>query len=116
MSVLIGLILRLVGLTHTSWEEMLRVTLQSFPITISAAFIIEIIDLIYGRLFLVNDLIESFSNWFTSENIIDLRSFVTVSSVHNFSCAGGIIELVAEIIYSLRQSHESIETTAHQPF
>ena len=110
MGILIGFVLGLVGLTHTNWKTMLRVTLRAFVITMSIAFIIGIIGLIYGRLFLANDPIESFSNWFIPDNIIDFKSFVTVGSMHNFSYAGGIIGLVAGIVYSLGQRSKPIET------
>ena len=110
MGILIGFVLGLVGLTHTNWKTMLRVTLRAFVITMSIAFVIGIIGLIYGRLFLANDPIESFSNWFIPDNIIDFKSFVTVGSMHNFSYAGGIIGLVAGIVYSLGQRSKPIET------
>ena len=89
---------------------MLRVTLRAFIITMSIAFVIGIIGLIYGRLFLANDPIESFSNWFIPDNITDFKSFVTVGSMHNFSYASGIIGLVAGIVYSLGQRSKPIET------
>ncbi|MBH8569610.1 hypothetical protein KB206_11995 [Microvirga sp. STS02] len=103
MGVLIGSVLGLVGLTHANWKTMLRVTLRAFVITMSMAFVIGVIGLIYGRLFLANDPIDSFSNWFIPDNIIDFKSFVTVGSMHNFSYAGGVIGLVAGAIYSLGQ-------------
>ena len=112
MGVLIGIILGLVGLSHTNWHTMLRVTLRAFVITTIIAFVIGIIGLIYGRLFLANDPIESFSNWFIPDNIIDFKSFVMVGSMHNFSYAGGIIGLVVGIVYSLGQRSKPAEITA----
>jgi hypothetical protein len=103
MGVLSGFILGLVGLIHADWRIMLRVTLWAFMITMSIAFVIGIIGLIYGRLFLANDPIESFSNWFIPDNIVDFKNFITVGSMHNFSYAGGFVGLVAGIIYSLKQ-------------
>lgn len=110
MGALIGFALGLVGLTHTDWKTMLRVTLRAFIITISIAFAIGIVGLIYGRLFLANDPIESFSRWFIPDNIIDFESFVTVGSMHNFSYAGGVIGMIAGIIYSLGQRNKLVVT------
>ena len=110
MGALIGFILGLVGLTHTNWKTMFRVTLRAFTITMSAAFTIGIFGLIYGHLFLANDPVESFSNWFIPDNIIDFKSFVTVGSMHNFSYAGGIIGLILGIFYSLGRRNKLVET------
>ncbi|GAB3589271.1 hypothetical protein [Hymenobacter daeguensis] len=113
MGVLIGFVLGLVGLAHSNWKVMFRVTLRAFVITMGVAFVIGIFGLIYGRLFLANNPIESFSNWFIPDNIIDFKNFVTVGSMHNFSYAGGIIGLVAGIVYSLGQRNKPVETTAY---
>lgn len=103
MGVLIGFILGLVGLIHADWQIMLRVTLRAFLITMGVAFVVGIIGLIYGCLFLANEPAESFSNWFIPYNLIDFKSFVTVGSMHNFSYAGGFVGLVAGIVYGLGQ-------------
>jgi len=110
MGMLIGFILGLVGLIHADWQKMLRVTLRAFLITVSVAFVIGIIGLIYGRLFLANESVESFGNWFIPHNVIDFKNFVTVGSMHNFSYAGGIIGMIAGIVYSLRQWRKPIKT------
>jgi hypothetical protein len=103
MGVPIGLILGLIGLTHTNWRTMFRITLRALAVIMLAAFITGLIGLIYGRLFLANNPVESFNNWFIPDNIIDFKSFITVGCMHNFSYAGGLIGLVAGIIYSLGQ-------------
>ncbi|GAA3967990.1 hypothetical protein [Hymenobacter antarcticus] len=103
MGIPIGLILGLFGLTHTSWQTMFRITIKAFLVTMAVAFTTGIVGLIYGRLVLANKPIELFSNWYIPDNIIDFKSFITVGSMHNFSYAGGVIGLIAGIIYSLGQ-------------
>ena len=112
MGVLIGFVLGLIGLAHANWKTMFRVTLRAFAITMSVAFVIGIMGLIYGRLFLANAPVESFSNWFIPDNIIDFKSFVTVGSMHNFSYAGGLIGLAAGVIYSLGKRNRPAEMPA----
>ncbi|GAA4047595.1 hypothetical protein GCM10022409_37350 [Hymenobacter glaciei] len=103
MGVPIGLILGLVGLAHTNWQTMFSVTMKAFLVTMAVAFITGIIGLVYGCLVLANEPVESFSNWFIPDNIIDFKGFITVGSMHNFSYAGGVIGLIVGIIYSLGQ-------------
>ncbi|MBF9237989.1 hypothetical protein I2I05_11345 [Hymenobacter sp. BT683] len=105
----IGFILGLVGLAHSSWGIMLIVTLRAFLITMIIAFATGIIGLIYGRLFLANNPIKSFDNWFIPENIINFKDFITVGSMHNFSYAGGLIGLIAGILYSTSQKKKRLE-------
>lgn len=103
MGALLGLILSLVGLVHSNWKSMLSVTVRAFFITMGVAFVTGIIGLTYGHFFLANEPKESFENWFIPDNLIDFASFISAGSMHNFSYLGGVIGLVAGIIYSLGQ-------------
>lgn len=101
MGIPIGIILGLVGLVHSDWRWMLRITLKAFLITVAIAFATGLIGLAYGYVFLSNKPREEFSNWFLPDNLIDFKSFVSVGSMHNFSYLGGLTGLLAGIAYSL---------------
>jgi len=38
-------------------------------------------------------------NWWLPENLVDRKAFITVGSIHNFSYLGGLLGIIAGIIY-----------------
>tara|TARA_R110002072_G_scaffold302577_1_gene486389 strand:- start:6307 stop:6882 length:576 start_codon:yes stop_codon:yes gene_type:complete len=103
VGMIIGIILGLVGLIHKNGKMMFKTTMISFILTTGIALLTGIIGLGYGKLFLT----ENRPNWNLPENLIDFDSFIMVGSMHNFSYLGGLIGLIAGIIYSMRQKRKT---------
>lgn len=99
VGLIIGVILAFVGLIHKTAKEMFRVTLKSFLLTITIAFLTGLVGLLYGKLFLT----ATRPNWFFSKNLNNIDNFIMVGSMHNFSYLGGLIGLVIAILYSIKQ-------------
>ncbi len=109
MGLIIGLILALVGLIHKESKEMFRITLKAIIVTIIITFITGLIGLVYGKFILVKNGV----NWWLPENLIDVKNFIAVGSMHNFSYLGGLLGLLAGIIYSIIQKREKENALQH---
>lgn len=94
----IGIILGLVGLIHENYKQMLLITLKAFVVTVIIAFITGLIGLAYGKIYLADTGVD----WWLPDNLVNTRDFISVGSMHNFSYLGGLIGLIAGIIYSVR--------------
>lgn len=99
MGLPIGLILGLVGLIHTDYKRMFTVTMRSIFITMIVAFLTGLAGLAYGKFYLADQGVD----WWLPENLIDTENFISVGSMHNFSYLGGLIGLIAGIVYSILQ-------------
>lgn len=99
MGLIIGFILGITGLIHKDYKKMLKCSLQSFIITILIAFIVGIIGLFYGFIYLSNQPLEYFQNWFIPNNLENFKNFIAVGSMHNFSYLGGLIGMIIGIIW-----------------
>ena len=99
MGLLIGVILGVTGLIHKDYRQMLRVTIQAMFITMGIAFVTGLLGLAYGKLMLASTGVD----WWLPENLIDRKNFIAVGSMHNFSYLGGLLGLIAGIVYSVRQ-------------
>lgn len=97
MGLPIGIILGLVGFIHPTHKQMFSVTLKTFGITTLVAFLTGLIGLAYG-LFFISGIPEG---WWVPDNLVDVKHFVAVGSMHNFSYLGGLPGLIAGIIYSV---------------
>lgn len=102
MGVPIGLILGLTGLIHRSGKSMFKVTLQAFLVTMLVAFFTGLIGLTYGMFYLSGTGVD----WLFPENLIDKESFIAVGSMHNFSYLGGLVGMIAGIIFSVREKRK----------
>lgn len=102
IGLLIGLILGLVGLIHKNGKQMLSVTFKAIVVTIMVVFVMGLIGLAYGKLYLADTGV----NWWLPENLIDTKHFIIVGSIHNFSYYGGLLGLIAGIIYSIKQKRK----------
>jgi len=101
MGLPIGLILGLVGLAQKGSKRMFHVTLKAIVVTIIVAFATGLIGLAYGKLYLADVGV----NWWLPDNLIDIKNFISVGSMHNFSYLGGLTGLIAGVIYSIRQKY-----------
>lgn len=96
----IGVLLGLEGLRYKKPKEMFNATFKAILITILVAAFGGIIGFIYGHFYLINRPIEEFSTWYIPDNIIDLKSYIEVGAIHNFSYISGIIGLLVALVYS----------------
>lgn len=99
MGVPIGLILGLIGLVHENAKRMFRVTMKAIVVTVIFAFTTGLIGLAFGKFYLAKVGV----SWPLPHNLVDITNFIAVGSMHNFSYVGGLIGLIAGVIYSLRQ-------------
>jgi hypothetical protein len=99
MGLLIGLILVLIGLIHADGAALFRITMKAMLLTIIIAFVTGLVGLAFGKVYLA----EAGVNWWLPENLIDTENFIAVGSMHNFSYLGGLLGLIAGIIYSIKQ-------------
>lgn len=104
MGLPIGLILGLVGLIRTDYKRMFTVTMRSIFITVIVAFLTGLVGLAYGKFYLADQGVD----WWLPENLIDTENFISVGSMHNFSYLGGLIGLIAGIVYSILQKKKRI--------
>jgi hypothetical protein len=102
MGLFIGFILGLVGLIHTNSKRMLHITLRAMMITMVLAFATGLIGLAIGKLYLANAGVD----WWLPDNLIDRKNFIAVGSMHNFSYLGGLIGLIAGIVFSIRRKRK----------
>lgn len=101
MGIPIGLILGLVGLIHSGWKIMWKVTMKAILITVVVAFLTGLIGLAYGHFSLSKHPKIEFTGWYLPDNLIEFKNFITVASMHNYSYLGGLTGLIAGIVYSV---------------
>lgn len=94
----IAITLALTNLSLPTAKQLMLVSLKAMLATMIVAFITGLAGLLYG---LNNP--EIGNDWWLPETIEDKAHFVAVGSMHNFSYLGGLIGLIAGIVYSIRQ-------------
>jgi hypothetical protein len=82
---------------------MISVTLQGFTLTIMVAFLTGLIGLGYGYYSFADDPAYFTHVWYLPENLVDVKDFVAVGSMHNFSYFGGVTGLFAAVYFSFRR-------------
>ena len=107
MGIPIGLMLGFTGLIHKDNKTMFRVTIKAFLVTIMVALLTGFTGLAYGSLILARQPIENLEYWLIPDDIHDLKHFIAVGSMHNFSYAGGLIGLVLGVFFSIRQKRKN---------
>ena len=104
MGLIIGTILSLFALTLKDWRKMFSVTLRAMLLTITIAFAIGLVGLLFGYVSLSMDDRMQFYPY----KVNDPVAFEAVGSMHNFSYAGGIIGLAAGIVYIIVQNKKRV--------
>ncbi|MEH0152966.1 hypothetical protein V6R21_03695 [Limibacter armeniacum] len=103
VGLIIGVFLGLVGFIHKNGNEMFKVTLKAIMVTMGVALITGFIGLLYGQFFL--DEVPPY--WFLPDHTNDRKSFIAIGSMHNFSYLGGLIGLIAGVIFSILQKRKN---------
>ena len=88
---------------------MFKVTMKAILITVIVAFATGLIGLAYGKLYLADKGVD----WWLPENLINIKNFISVGSMHNFSYLGGLFGLIAGIIYSVKQKRPTAKNIMH---
>jgi len=94
----IGIVLGSVGLMHRT-PRMLKIISESILLAFVIVFIVELIGLAFGGLFLP----ERSAGIILSESLNNKKDFIAVTTMHGFSHVGGIAGLVAGILFQIRQ-------------
>lgn len=102
MGVPIGLFVGAFGFLHRPAKVMVDRTLKAFGIVACVALTVGIGGLIYGWFFASHDPAD-YHGWFLPEDLEFPRNFLAVGQMHNFSYLGGVVGLVAGIVFQFLQ-------------
>jgi len=100
---ILGFILGLYNLVQSTWQKMIFISFKSILISILVSFLIGIMGLLFGFLFLSNQPKSSFEGWFIPKDLQNFGDYIAVGSMHNFGYLGGIIGLIVGIFYSYKK-------------
>ncbi len=109
MGIPIGLILGFEGFGNINAKSMLKITIKSLFLNIFVVLIIGLLGLAYGYIYLSKQPLSDFESWYIPTNVKDIRTFINVSAMHNFSYVGGVLGLIVAIIYSTILRRKSIK-------
>jgi type III secretory pathway component EscS len=96
---MLGLFIGIVDLFYNPKKSTLNLSLKAIGINLFIALFTGLIGFIYAKYFLK----ETPLNWNIPHTVVDVRRFVAVGTMHNFSYIGGGIGLVVAMIYKIRQ-------------
>jgi len=101
MGMFIGLILGLAALIFPDVETMFQSALQALALVLLITVLAGGIGGLYGHYVLAQRGV----NWWLPEHLVDRHAFITVGSIHNFSYLGGVIGLLAGVIFLLLKNY-----------
>ena len=99
MGVPIGLVVGAFGFLHKPARRMFRITLQAMGVVAFVALLTGILGLTVGWFFESPDPADHPYRFIPKEGLDLPRNFIAVGSMHNFSYLGGVIGLVAGVIF-----------------
>jgi hypothetical protein len=103
----IGLGLGVAGLVHPNSTNMFAAFKKALYLVMGITVLFGVFGFFYGWLHLTKTGV----NWWMPEDLVDVRSFIIVGSIHNFSYIGGAVGLMAGIIYIIwRRKKERLLT------
>ena len=97
VGLLVGLSQSITGLIFKNTKTMIRIVSKAIILNLLITFLFGIAGYIYGEFFLKEIPI----NWFQPENLVNIKSYLIVGSIHNFGYLGGVAGLVAGMIYQI---------------
>lgn len=98
MGLLIGVFIGIMGFFYPTHLGMFRSFLKSIGIVLGVALFTAFLGWVYGYFFME----EIPEYWFLPANVMDIRSFVAVGSMHNFSYLGGLIGMTLAVLVGIR--------------
>ncbi len=105
----IGIALGFASLLLKDSKIMKGVVIKSLQIIFLSAICFSFIGFIYGRYYLTQKGVD----WWLPGDLNDLKGFITVGSIHNFSYIGGIVGLVAGIGFVLYKRYKLSANTVY---
>jgi len=93
--IIIGIGLGIPGLIFYDHKKMPKAIKKAIGLISCVVILFGFIGFLYGKL----SLIKTGVNWWLPNNLVDKNNFIIVGSIHNFSYLGGLIGLIAGIIY-----------------
>jgi hypothetical protein len=91
----IGSGLGFTALIHTSTHNMYIAIKRSIFFVVIVTVVTGFIGFLYGKLYLSKTDVD----WWFPDNLADKAGFITVGTIHNFSYLGGLLGLIAGVIY-----------------
>lgn len=101
MGILIGLTVGLAGFMQRDWRRMLLVTLQAYGVVVVVTAAVGLLGLAYGYYQTMAIDRGAYLGWVVPPDVVDLRSYLCVGYMHNASYLGGLIAIVAGIVYQV---------------
>lgn len=98
----IGIVLGFTSLLLKDSNMMKSVVIKSLQIIFLITILFSFLGFIYGRYYLTQKGVD----WWLPGDLNDLKGFITVGSIHNFSYIGGIIGLMAGIGFILLKRYK----------
>lgn len=102
--IFVGLGHAITSLIHRDYKIMWRMACKGTLVTLVVTLFFGLLGLAYGKFHLV----KAGVNWWLPDNLVDKENFITVGSMHNFSYLGGVLGLIAGIIYQVRMRRRSV--------
>ncbi len=93
--IIIGIVLGLTGFIFKDHKKMRTSVRKAFLVTFCVAIVTGFVGYLYGTFILADIGV----NWWLPSNLVDKRSFIVVGSIHNFSYLGGLLGMIAGIVY-----------------
>lgn len=97
MGAIIGVILGLFSLLFPDTDRMFQYAIQALGIVVLVAILSAVIGYQYGH----GTLAVRGVSWWIPPNVADRAAFITAGTIHNASYLGGVIGLLAGIIFLL---------------
>ena len=95
---IIGIVLALTGLILKNGKQMFTTTIKAIGLAIIITAVSGWTGYLYGKFYLTKTGV----NWWLPDNLKDVDNFIAVGSMHNFSYLGGILGMIAGILYIIR--------------
>lgn len=108
IGMIIGLVIGLICLAVAPSQIIIKTALKAILLIILITFLTGLLGLAYGYIVMKDLPKENFENWYLPKNIGNLSSFIMVGSMHNFSYAGGLIGLIAAIVYIVKNKRKAL--------
>lgn len=96
---LLGFVIGLLDLFYSSQAYTIRLALKAIGINLVIALLTGLVGFIYGKFILQ----EAPIYWNIPHSVVDVKRFIVVGTMHNFSYVGGGIGLVVALLYKRNQ-------------
>ncbi|MEZ4842971.1 MAG: hypothetical protein R3A43_01830 [Bacteroidia bacterium] len=97
---ILGFVLGLISFFSTSKERKFRVSFNALILAMFIATLVGVVGFFFGK-YSINPIN---AKKYVPDNVMDIKNFVIVATVHNFSYLGGLVGLVLGVIYLTKHS------------